>query len=77
VIGPCLDKKWDIFSGFTPVKWDSSNDSTADLSLKSFIVTLKNLHDFSSRKHAISRRDSSVACDDEWDMLGDSSPIPV
>jgi hypothetical protein len=42
-----------IFWGFTPVEWDSCNLCKVDPSLKSFIFTLKNPHNFPARKFAL------------------------
>jgi hypothetical protein len=51
-----LDMKGNIFGGFTPLKWESrvfkgyGSDFKADDSLKSFVFTLKNPHNFLARK---------------------------
>jgi hypothetical protein len=47
------DTEGNIFGGFTPLEWASSNGYKADQSLKSFIFTLKNPHDFPARKFAL------------------------
>jgi hypothetical protein len=45
------------FRGFTPVEWESQPDSgvcwKADPSLKSFLLMLKNAHNFPARKFAL------------------------
>jgi hypothetical protein len=58
-----LDTKGNIFSGFTPVEWESrvwnrniseaNNLSKADDSLKSFLFTLKNPHNIPARRFAL------------------------
>jgi hypothetical protein len=58
-----LDTKWNIFGGFTPLKWESrvwnwkhgndNNDLKADYNLKSFLFTLKNPHNISARRFAL------------------------
>jgi hypothetical protein len=46
------------------VEWDSSDGIKADPSLKSFLFTLKNPHDFPARKSAMEaeRRDKAIFC---------------
>jgi hypothetical protein len=52
-----------IFGGFTPVKWDSSSKAKADPSLKSFLFTLKNPHNFPARKFALKGgKDTAICC---------------
>jgi hypothetical protein len=48
-----LDTKGNIFGGFTPVKWESRTCHKGDPSLKSFLFTLKNPHNFQARKFAL------------------------
>jgi hypothetical protein len=48
-----LDTNGNIFGGFTPVKWDSYTGHKADPSLKSFLFTLKNPHNFPARRFAL------------------------
>jgi hypothetical protein len=59
------DTEGNIFGGFTPVKWDSSNQWKADPSLKSFVFTLKNPHRFPARKFALKakEKDFAIICD--------------
>jgi hypothetical protein len=47
------DTEGNIFGGFTPVEWESSNSYKADPSLKSFLFTLKNPHNFPAKKFAL------------------------
>jgi hypothetical protein len=50
-----LDTNGNIFGGFTPVEWESTRirNSKADPSLKSFLFTLKNPHNFPPRRFAL------------------------
>jgi hypothetical protein len=69
------DTAWNIFGGFTPLKWESrawnrnygaeSNLRKGDASLKSFLFTLKNPHDLSARKFVLNRerKDRAIDCD--------------
>jgi hypothetical protein len=67
-----LDTKGNIFGGFTPVKWDSSDHrrakNKADPSLKSFLFTLKNPHKVSARRFALKaeEKDEAIVCNYEW-----------
>jgi hypothetical protein len=45
-----LDTEGNIFGGFTPVEWDSENDSKGDDSVESFLFTLKNPHNIPARR---------------------------
>jgi hypothetical protein len=47
------DTGGNIFGGFTPLKWESPKKTKTDPSLKSFIFTLKNPHDFPPKKFAL------------------------
>jgi hypothetical protein len=47
------DTKGNIFGGFTPVEWESCNWYKADPSVKSFLFTLKNPHNFPARKFVL------------------------
>jgi hypothetical protein len=73
-----LDTDGNIFGGFTPVKWESrefkgdgSNLNKADPSLKSFIFTLKNPHNFPARRFALKAeaKDRAIRC---WSDKGPS-----
>jgi hypothetical protein len=57
-----LDTKGNIFGGFTPLKWDSSNSWKADESQKSFLFTLKNSHNFPAKKFGLKDRRSNAIC---------------
>jgi hypothetical protein len=65
-----LDTKWNIFGGFTPVKWDDGARSLkkADPSLKSFLFTLKNPHNFPPRKFALKaeKKNEAIGCYPSW-----------
>jgi hypothetical protein len=62
-----LDANGNIFVGFTPVEWESIAFSThkADPSLKSFLFTLRNPHNFPPRRFALNpeKKDESICCD--------------
>jgi hypothetical protein len=62
------DTMGNVFGGFTPVEWDSSEDFKADPSLKSFLFTLKNPHNFRARKFALEpeEKDEAIDCDSKW-----------
>jgi hypothetical protein len=57
-----------IFGGFTPMEWDSDNGKKADPSLKSFLFTLKNPHNFPARKFALNaeRKYRAINCYYSW-----------
>jgi hypothetical protein len=46
------------------VKWDSTSYTKADPSLKSFVFTLKNPHNFPARKFALraEKKDEAIIC---------------
>jgi hypothetical protein len=60
-----LDTDGNIFGGFTPVKWDSRSRSKPDPSLKSFLFTLKNPHNFPGRRFPLKAemKDQAIWCD--------------
>jgi hypothetical protein len=69
-----LDTHGYIFGGFTPVEWESSKEHwfrfdepffKADPSLKSFLFTLKNPHNFPARRFALKAegKDEAIECD--------------
>jgi hypothetical protein len=62
-----LNKDGNIFGGFTPVKWGSNTSFKADDSLKSFLFTLKNPHNFPAKKFALKgeTRHLAICCDSE------------
>jgi hypothetical protein len=65
------DTEGSIFGGFTPVEWESRTNPPyfkADPSLKSFVFTLKNPHNFTARKFALKaeKKDRAIYCDSEW-----------
>jgi hypothetical protein len=59
------DTAGNIFGGFTPVEWASRGASKADPSLRSFLFTLKNPHNFPARKFALKaeKKDKAICCD--------------
>jgi phosphopantetheinyl transferase (holo-ACP synthase) len=73
-----LDTKWNIFGGFTPIEWESrkwnrkfgdeNNCWKCDPSLKSFIFTLKNPHNFPARRFALKpeAKEKAIECDANW-----------
>jgi hypothetical protein len=71
-----LDTGGNIFGGFTPVEWESGSLSKkADPSLKSFLFTLKNPHNFPARRFALKaeEKDWAINCDSNsgprfWDI---------
>jgi hypothetical protein len=65
-----LDTKGNSFSGFTPVEWESVTWDIAreDDSLKSFIFTLKNLHNISARRFMLKAEQKGEAITGGIDM---------
>jgi hypothetical protein len=63
-----LDTKGNIFGGFTPVEWESSWTDKADPSLKSFLFTLKNPHNFPARKFVLKaeKNKEAICCYSNW-----------
>jgi uncharacterized coiled-coil protein SlyX len=59
------DTEGNIFGGFTPVKWELRTGWKADPSLKSFLFTLKNPHNFPGAKFALKakEKDQAIICD--------------
>jgi hypothetical protein len=57
------DTKGNVFGGFTPVEWMSPPQpmSLADPSLKSFLFTLKNPHNFPPKKFALKAKEKHMA----------------
>jgi hypothetical protein len=63
-----LDRKGNIFGGFTPAEWDSTtNGAKADPSLKSFLFTLKNPHNVAARRFALKAEKKDEAISGEAD----------
>jgi hypothetical protein len=68
------DQNENVFGGFTPVEWETrewprklgpeSNCFKADPSLKSFVFTLKNPHNFPASKFALkaAKKDDAISC---------------
>jgi hypothetical protein len=65
-----LDTDGNIFGGFTPVEWESTEWDIyeADLSLKSFLFTLKNPHNVPARRFALKaeKKDEAICCISSW-----------
>jgi hypothetical protein len=63
-----LDTKGNIFGGFTPIIWESSNRWKVDESLKSFLFTLKNPHNFTSTRFIlkVGMKHQAIWCDSIW-----------
>jgi hypothetical protein len=65
-----LDTEGNIFGGFTPVEWESGFLGTpnADPSLKSFLFTLKNPHNFPARKFVLKaeKKNDAIWCVSLW-----------
>jgi hypothetical protein len=64
-----LDTKGNIFGGFTPVEWESrtpkgngNNCWKADPSLKSFLFTLKNPHNFPAQRFPLKAEENRAIC---------------
>jgi hypothetical protein len=78
-----LDVDGNIFGGFTPVKWKSRGGNAADPSLKSFIFTLKNPHNFPARRFALKAegKNEAIWCNHScgphfWDIyVGDNCNV--
>jgi hypothetical protein len=53
-----------MFGGFTPVEWDSAHHFKADVSLKSFLFTLKNPHNIPSQRFVLKaeRKEQAIWC---------------
>jgi hypothetical protein len=60
-----LDTRGNVFGGFTPLQWESSNSYKCDDSLKSFLFTLKNPHNIPARKFALmaDRKQNAIDCE--------------
>jgi hypothetical protein len=58
------DTAGNIFGGFTPVEWESGWKRKADPSVKSFLFSLKNPHDFPARKFVLKaeKKDKAIYC---------------
>jgi hypothetical protein len=63
-----LDTGGNIFGGFTPVEWDWVRKHKSDLSLKSFVFTLKNPHNVPARRFALKNehKDKAILCSFEY-----------
>jgi hypothetical protein len=63
-----LDTQGNIFGGFTPVKWESRAGYQADLSVKSFLFTLKNPHNIPPRRFALKpgSKNEAILCRSSW-----------
>jgi hypothetical protein len=65
-----LYTKGNIFGGFTPVEWASSEnvELKADESQKSFLFTLKNPHNIPARRFTLKadKKHQAIYCNSEW-----------
>jgi hypothetical protein len=68
-----LDKRGNIFGGFTPVEWESDSPKNpgkwkADPSLESFLFTLKNPHNVPARTFALKaeKKDEAILCRSDY-----------
>jgi hypothetical protein len=73
-----LDTNGNIFGGFTPVEWESrewngrtgnaNNGWKVDPSLKRFVFTLKNPHNFPARRFALKaeKKERAIWCRSDW-----------
>jgi archaellum component FlaC len=73
-----LDTNGNIFGGFTPVEWESqvwngkdgdeSNCRKADPTVKSFLFTLKNPHNFPAKRFPLktAKKQRAIVCDSTW-----------
>jgi hypothetical protein len=64
-----FDTTGNIFGGFTPMEWESGGwHSKGDDSLRSFLFTLKNPHNFPARKFPLRAEENlrAIICDFEW-----------
>jgi hypothetical protein len=59
-----LDTKGNIFGGFTPLKWNSMSCTKGDPTLKSFLFTLRNPHNFPARRFVLKAeaKDRAMSC---------------
>jgi hypothetical protein len=63
-----LDTNGNVFGGFTPVTWDSSDLFKADDSQRSFLFTLKNPHNIPARRFALKaeKKGRAILCVSRW-----------
>jgi hypothetical protein len=71
-----LDTDGNIFGGFTPVKWESRASDCwhpkanykADSSLRSFLFSLKNPHNYAAKRFALKeeRKEAAIECNTWW-----------
>jgi hypothetical protein len=55
-----------IFGGYTPLAWSSRNEWVSDPSLKSFVFTLKNLHNLPPRIFKQQRENYAILCNSSY-----------
>jgi hypothetical protein len=70
------DTDGNVFSGFTPVEWESGNEWKGDNSLWSFLFMLKNPHCVPPRKFALKaeKKQNSIECySGDCAVFGDSN----
>jgi hypothetical protein len=63
-----LDTDGNIFGGFTPVEWEYHKGDKVDESLRSFLFTLRNPHNFSAWRFALKaeKKNVAVVCYSDW-----------
>jgi hypothetical protein len=69
------DTQGNVFGGFTPVGWDSSDSPKSDDSLKSFLFTLKNPHNIPAMRFPLKaqRKGKALMCLSGWGPVFHSS----
>jgi hypothetical protein len=80
------DTEGNIFGGFMPVKWESQKHGIptswrlwyykAGPSLKTFIFTLKNPHNYSARTFALKIENRAIECDYSWGPFFRDNCVP-
>jgi hypothetical protein len=67
-----------IFSGFTPLAWDSSSGYQADNSRKSFLFSLKNSRNSETRKFVMANSAKAIYCGGTYGLVfGSKNDIQV
>jgi hypothetical protein len=67
-----------VFGGFTKIAWDSSNSFKRDDNRESFLFTIRNPHNLSSRKFALSNPSYAIYCgSSHGPCFGSTSDIDV
>jgi hypothetical protein len=67
-----------IFGGFTKLQWDSSNSWKRDDNRESFLFTIRNPHNLSARKFALSNPSYAICCSGSYGpIFGNGNDIFV